>query len=75
MDRLTAGYPARMILSPHEMEQFRLKEPAVLLAAGMFCLVWSGVAPHDRTTWILETFPIFLGVPLDRKSTRLNSSH
>ena len=41
-----------------------MKEPALLLAAGSLCLAWSGVAPHDRTTWILETFPIFLGVPL-----------
>jgi putative membrane protein len=25
--------------------------------------VWSGVAPHDRFTWVLEVFPVVLGVP------------
>ena len=27
-------------------------------------LAWSGINPADRTTWILEVFPIFIAVPL-----------
>jgi len=40
------------------------REPIVLLVVGTALLVWSGVAPADRTTWILEVFPIFIAVPL-----------
>jgi putative membrane protein len=40
------------------------KEPWVLLAIGGALLVLSGIGPVDRTTWILEVFPIFLGVPV-----------
>jgi putative membrane protein len=36
----------------------------VLLAAGALALVVSGLRPYDRVTWVLEVFPIFLGVPL-----------
>lgn len=37
----------------------------VLMLLGMLlCLVWSGVAPFDRTTWVLEIFPILIAVPL-----------
>jgi putative membrane protein len=25
--------------------------------------VWSGISPHDRFTWILEVFPVMLGIP------------
>jgi len=39
-------------------------EAAALLAAGAACLVWSGINPADRTTWVLEVFPIFIAVPL-----------
>jgi putative membrane protein len=34
----------------------------LLLTAAVF--VWSGVRPHDRFTWVLETFPAIVGVPL-----------
>jgi putative membrane protein len=34
-----------------------------LLVSLILLLAWSGVHPHDRFTWILEVFPIFLGVP------------
>jgi putative membrane protein len=34
-----------------------------LLASLVVLLVWSGIHPHDRFTWVLEVFPIFLGVP------------
>jgi putative membrane protein len=40
------------------------REPIILLVAGAALLVWSGIAPDDRTTWILEVFPIFIAVPL-----------
>jgi putative membrane protein len=40
------------------------REPIILLVAGAALLVWSGIAPDDRTTWILEVFPIFIVVPL-----------
>ena len=39
-------------------------EPVVLLALGAVLLVLSGLAPYDRTTWVLEVFPIFLAVPV-----------
>jgi putative membrane protein len=34
-----------------------------LLASLVVLLVWSGIHPHDRFTWVLEVFPILLGVP------------
>jgi putative membrane protein len=40
------------------------REPIVLLVIGAGLLVWSGIAPTDATTWILEVFPIFIAVPL-----------
>ena len=40
------------------------REPIVLLVVGGALLVWSGIAPADRTTWVLEVFPIFIAVPL-----------
>jgi len=36
----------------------------LMLMAMLGCLVWSGIAPFDRTTWVLEIFPIVLAVPL-----------
>ena len=38
-------------------------ELALLLSAAAV-LVWSGLAPHDRFTWLLEVAPVLLGVPL-----------
>jgi putative membrane protein len=40
------------------------KEPAVLLVLGFLALAASAVGAYDRVTWILEVFPILLGVPL-----------
>ena len=40
------------------------REPVALLIAGAVLLIWSGVNPADRTTWILEVFPIVIAVPL-----------
>ena len=39
-------------------------EAITLLAVGSVLLIASGIEPYDRTTWILEVFPIFLAVPL-----------
>ena len=35
----------------------------LLIATGVF-LVLSGIAPSDRLTWILEVFPVLVGMPL-----------
>jgi len=38
--------------------------PIALLAVGIAALVISGIGAYDRTTWILEVLPIFIGVPI-----------
>lgn len=38
--------------------------PLVLLALVIAVLVWSGIAPHSRFTWLLEVFPVLLALPL-----------
>ena len=40
------------------------KEPAVLLLLGLLALAVSAVGAYDRVTWLLEVFPILLGVPI-----------
>jgi len=40
------------------------REPLVLLVVGLALLAWSGLRPHDYFTWLLETAPIFIGVPV-----------
>jgi putative membrane protein len=35
-----------------------------LLAVVAIVFVWSGLNPHDRFTWVLEVFPVILGVPV-----------
>jgi putative membrane protein len=40
------------------------REPLVLLCVGLALLALSGVAPHDRFTWLLEVAPILVGVPI-----------
>jgi putative membrane protein len=42
----------------------RRNEPLVLLGAGLALLLWSGLRPHDYFTWLLETAPILIGVPV-----------
>ncbi len=39
-------------------------EPIVLLGLGALALGLSAISPHDATTWLLEVFPIFIGVPI-----------
>ena len=40
------------------------REAAALLVVGSIALAVSGTLPHDRTTWWLETLPIFVAVPI-----------
>ena len=37
---------------------------ATLLACVLACLVWSGIGAHDRFTWGMEVFPVFIVLPL-----------
>jgi putative membrane protein len=46
------------------MKQASSTEVRVLLAVGAAALVWSAIGTLDRMTWVLEVFPIVLGVPL-----------
>jgi putative membrane protein len=39
-------------------------ELRVLLAVGAAVFVWSGIGAYDNTTWVLEVFPIVIGVPV-----------
>jgi putative membrane protein len=37
----------------------------ILLLASVVCVfLWSGLAPKDRLTWILEVFPVIVAVPI-----------
>lgn len=36
----------------------------VLLVAVLAALAWSGIAPHDRLTWLMEVLPVMIVVPL-----------
>ena len=38
--------------------------PWALLAVVLAVLAWSGIAPHDRFTWLLEVAPVLIGVPV-----------
>lgn len=38
-------------------------ETKILLGAVCAALVLSGIAPRDGLTWVLETFPVMIGVP------------
>jgi len=35
-----------------------------LLVSLVAILIWSGIGPHDRFTWLLEVFPVLIGVPV-----------
>jgi putative membrane protein len=35
----------------------------VLLVIVTAVFVWSAISPHDRFTWLLEVFPVMLGIP------------
>jgi putative membrane protein len=38
-------------------------ELGLLITAGLV-LVWSGIQPHDRFTWLLEVAPVLIGAPI-----------
>ena len=40
------------------------REPLALLAIGAVALVVSGIAPHDRATWVLEVAPALIAAPV-----------
>ena len=40
------------------------REPLILLVLSIGTLVISGLGPFDRTTWVLEIFPILIGLPI-----------
>lgn len=46
------------------MKQASRTELLVLLALGAVVFIWSGIQPHDRTTWWLEVFPVLIAVPV-----------
>ncbi|HET8624815.1 MAG TPA: DUF2238 domain-containing protein [Gemmatimonadales bacterium] len=35
-----------------------------LLGVVLAVLVWSGIRPHDRFTWLLEVAPVLIGLPI-----------
>jgi len=41
-----------------------LRLPLVLLIIVFLGLVWSGIGPYDRLTWVLEVVPVLIAVPL-----------
>jgi putative membrane protein len=40
------------------------REKIFLLIVGAVLLTISGIAPHDRATWLMEVAPIFIAVPV-----------
>ena len=55
--RLPSARPPRNVRA---MPSSRI--PALLLAGVLAVLVWSGIKPFDRFTWILEVFPAIIGL-------------
>jgi len=41
-----------------------VKEPLILLILGATLLVITAIHPHDYPTWWMETFPIFIALPI-----------
>ncbi len=39
-------------------------EPLILLILGTALLALTAIHPHDYPTWWMETFPIFIAVPI-----------
>jgi putative membrane protein len=46
------------------MPAIRQQIHIVMLIALAICLTLSGLQPYDRTTWILEIFPVVIAVPI-----------
>lgn len=45
---------------PSDKGQYEL----ALLISAAAVLVWSGIEPHDRFTWLLEVAPVLIGAPV-----------
>lgn len=45
------------------MERAR-REPLILSTIAMAGLILSGIGSYDPPTWIMEVFPVFIGIPL-----------
>jgi putative membrane protein len=41
-----------------------LELPLALLAVVVIVLIWSGIGPYDRLTWVLEVLPVLVAIPL-----------
>lgn len=50
-----------------------ISEPLLLLVSGILLLAISAIHPHDYTTLWLETFPIFIAVPILAATYRRHS--
>lgn len=42
----------------------RVSENVLLATMALVCLVASGLDPYDRLTWVMETLPVMIGLPL-----------
>jgi len=42
----------------------RVSRNQLLLATVCLVLIWSGISPTDRMTWVLEVFPVLIGAPV-----------
>lgn len=40
------------------------RAPAAYVVLALLILIVSGISPYDRLTWVLEVFPILVGIPL-----------
>jgi putative membrane protein len=48
-------------MAPKSANPSRYELALLAIVAALF--VWSGISPHDRFTWVLEVFPVMLGLP------------
>jgi putative membrane protein len=61
--RVTAAESSAAVSRPVPVAHAR-RESVVLLALVLAGLVLSGIGPKERVTWLLEVFPVLIGVPL-----------
>jgi putative membrane protein len=45
-------------------DEWRPRYEIALLAVVALVLVWSGIEPADRFTWLMEVFPVLIGAPV-----------
>ncbi len=56
--------PVQHIADLEARVSIRKYEQRILLTIGMAALILSGLHPYDRATWVMEVFPIFIGIPI-----------